>query len=112
MPLHETEKNHVGSGLAMQNHLIDIVGDGTAWASATTLATYQAVNNAKEALATIHETDKPCFQIANRYMATLNAMDIITAADIAAANTTALWRTQFTEDDATFAAGYHGARGR
>lgn len=112
MALHESDKNHVGSGLAMQNHLIDIVGDGTAWASATTVATYQSVNNTKEALATIHETDKACFKQANRYMETLNALDIITTSDIAAANSTALWRTQLTEDDATFASDYHGARGR
>lgn len=112
MPIHEEHQNHVASGLAMQNHVIDLLADGTAWASASTLATYRSVNEAKAALATTHETERVDFLMANRYMGTLSALDIITDADIGAANTTALWRQQFVEDDGSLPAAFNGARCR
>lgn len=110
MPLHESDKNHVARGLAAINHLIDANGGtGTSWSAATNLATFRSTTTTRQALA--HEDQKAGFDVVNRYMGTLHALDIITDSDIAAANTTALWRTQFTEDNPSLAADLRGGRG-
>jgi len=109
---HAEFENHIGSGLGMVNALIDMIGNGTSWASATTLATWQAVNDTKEGLASIHETDKAIFQSANRYGASLNALGIYSNTDIAASNDTATTEARFTAQDGNFPATYHGSRAR
>lgn len=109
MPVHETDRNHIARGLAMINHLIDVVGDGTYLASATNVATFQSTNLTRQAAA--HEDIKASFNIANRYVNNLSAMDIFTDSDIAAGNTTALLRAQFSEDDPTLDITLRGSRG-
>ena len=108
--MHEEYINHVGSGLAMSNHLIDVVGSGTYQASSSTIADFQAANNVKEALA--HECDKASFQPCNRYAFSLNQMGIYSNTDIAASNTTSTWEARFTAQDGSFPAGYRGSRAR
>lgn len=108
---HEEFQNHVASGLSLCcNHLINITGSNTYQASSTNRATWVAANNAQEALASIHETDKAIFQQANRYQQNLSAMGIYNDTDIAASNDTATWRSQFTEHDPTLPAAYTGGR--
>lgn len=111
MPLeHEEWRNHIASGLSIANQLINITGSGTYQAASTNAATYRAANNAQEASAAIHETDKALFQQANRYQQNLSAMGIYDDADIAASNDTTTWRAQFTEDDPSLPAAYTGGR--
>lgn len=112
MAIHEEFRNHIGSGLAMSNALIDMTGDGTYQAASTNVATFQAANNAQELLGSIHVSDKALFQQANRYVVNLNAMDVYNDTDIAASNTTATWEARFTANDPSFPAAYHGARAR
>ena len=112
MAIHEEFRNHIGSGLAMSNALIDIVNDGTYQAASTNVATWQAANNAKELLDSIHATDKALFQMANRYVVNLNAMDVYNDTDIAASNSTSTWEARFTANDPSFPAAYHGSRAR
>jgi len=107
---HEEWRNHIASGLSIANQLINITGSGTYQAGSTNKATYKAANNAQEALASIHETDKALFQQANRYVDNLGAMGIYDDADIAASNDTATWRAQFTEDDPSLPANYTSGR--
>lgn len=109
---HEEFAGFVTSGLGMSNNLIDVTGDGTYQAASTNVATFQAANTAQAALASIHETDKPCFTISNRFVVNLNAIGAYTDAMIAASNSTSTWRSQFTTQDPTLPADYHGARSR
>lgn len=112
MPLaHEEFRNLAGSGLSLCcNQLINITGSGTYQAASTNKATWRAANNAQEALASIHETDKAIFQQANRFVENLHATGIYDDAAIAASNDTTTWRAQFTDDDPTFPAAYTGGR--
>lgn len=112
MPLeHEEWRSHIASGLSLCcNQLINYTGSGTYQSGSTSRATWVAANNAQEASAAIHETDKSLFQQANRYQQNLSAMGIYDDSDIAASNDTASWRTQFTEDDASLPAAYTGGR--
>lgn len=106
---HEEFRNHIASGLSLCcNQLIDISGSGTYQSGSTNRATWVAANNVREAL--VHECDKSVYQQANRYQENLSAMGIYDDTDIAASNDTATWRAQFTEDDATLPADYHGGR--
>lgn len=108
---HEELKNFVGRGLSGWNYLGAITGDYTLWASATDVASWQAVNNAEEAKAKYHETDKPIFRINNRDVDTLNQMSIFTNTDIAATNDQSTGDARFTAQDASFPATYIGGRG-
>lgn len=107
---HEEWRSHIASGLSEANQLIAITGSGTYQSASTNKATYRAANNAQEASAAIHETDKALFQQNNRYLDNLGAMGIYDDSDIAASNDTATWRAQFTEDDPTLPAAYTGGR--
>lgn len=108
---HEEFRNHIGRGLSEANQLIDYVGNGTFQSANTTIAQWKATVRTQMAAATIHETDRALGEIAIRHVDNLNAMGIYDDADVAASNDTATWRAQFTEDDPTFPADYHGCRG-
>jgi len=108
---HEEFRNHIGRGLSEANQLIDYVGSGTYQAANTTIDQWKASNRAQFASATIHETDKALAEIANRHVDNLNAMGIYTNTEVANSNTTATWEAQFTAQDPTFPATYHGSRG-
>lgn len=108
---HEEFRNHVGRGLSEANQLIDLVGNGTFHSADTTVDGWKTTNRAQLAGTTIHECDRALIEIANRHVDNLNAMGIYDNTAVAASNTTALWRAQFTDDDPTFPADYHGSRG-
>lgn len=103
--------NHVGRGLSEANQLIDYVGNGTFQSANTTIAQWKATVRAQFALPAIHECDKALGEIAVRHVDALNAMGIYDDTAVAASNTTATWEAQFTDDDPTFPANYHGSRG-
>jgi hypothetical protein len=108
---HEEWRNHIASGLSLCcNQLGNYTGSFTYQASSTNRATWVAANNAQEASAAIHETDKALFQQANRYQQNLSAMGIYDDSDIAASNDQTTWRAQFTEDDASLPAAYTSGR--
>lgn len=108
---HEEFRNLVGSGLSLCcNQLINYTGSGTYQSASTNRATWVVANNAQEASAAIHETDKALFQQANRFQLNLSACGIYDDTAIAASNDTATWRAQFTDDDPTFPAAYTGGR--
>lgn len=82
------------------------------YASATTVATFQSVNNTKEALA--HEADKAIYRICNRAIDQANQMGIYTDTEITAANSdvssTYYVSSGFQDNDSTLPVKFHGGR--
>lgn len=115
MPLHEDQLPRVAIAFSTVVQTQDITNATSRdeYASATNVATFQAVNATKEALA--HEADKPIYAICNRVVNEANGQAFFTDSDIAAANSdisaTYLMSAQFTEDDGTLPVKYHGSRG-
>lgn len=109
--VHEDLLNRVAPELSTVNQAFAVHGTSAAYASATNVATWQAVNNAYEASAAIHESDKAIFQVANRSISEANQQGIFTNTKIAAANTQALAQAGFTSEDSSLPAGYSGNRG-
>jgi len=108
---HEEFRNHIGRGLSEANQLIDYTGSGTFVSAVTTVDGWKAAVRAQFALPTIHETDKALGEIAVRHVENLKAMGIYGDTEAAASNTTSTWEAQFTAQDPTFPATYHGGRG-
>jgi len=111
MPIHESDVNFVATGLASANHMFDLGVADNAYASATTLALWQAVNSTRQTNAAVHETERSDFDIANRTMATMNAMATFTTTEMAAANTQSLTQDGFVDNDARLAKTFRGCRG-
>lgn len=109
--LHEDLRNLIPVGLSSANHMFDLGVADAGYASATTLALWQAVNTARQNNAAVHETDRAAFEIANRTVATMNAIGAFTTTEMAAANTQALTQAGFTDNEPSLSATYRGSRG-
>lgn len=107
---HEDTFMHVRRGLGEHNKLIDAFG-GTYQAASTTLAIWQAANNAKDVPLTLYEGDRQLVRRANAYTAQLNAAGIYSNTDIAASDTTVTWRARFTAQDGSLPAAYSAGMG-
>lgn len=107
---HIEYQNFVARGLSTANQLIDLMGSGTYQASNTTVAQWKETNRTQFVTAGAHEDQKPLVEIASGLADTLQATSIYGNTEVAASNTTALWRAQFTAQDGSLAADYHGGR--
>lgn len=105
---HESDIMHVRRGLSMSNKLINAFG-GVYQASSTNKATWQAANAAKDAPATLHESDRQLVRRANVYGGQLNDANIYNNTDIAASNDAATWRGRFTAQDGSLAPAFEGS---
>ena len=110
--IHEELVPKVAQLLCAFNALIDVNGNGTDWQNATTVATWQSVNNTnKNNVAVTHESDKAEYDINNRMVQVANDMAIFTNTEITAANSSALIRAGFTDNDGSLSATLRGNRG-
>lgn len=115
MPLHEDLVNRVAihASTIVQAQDITNATNRDEYASATTVALWQAVNTAKELLA--HECDKPIYAIASRCIAEAEGQAIYTTTEMAAANSdisaTYLVSAGYRDNAPDLPVKYHGGRG-
>ena len=109
--VHEDLLSRAAPGLSTMNQFFDVMGADTYQSASTTLALWTAANNAKAALATVHEDEKSLLATANRSITEAIEQGIYTTTKMAAANTQALAQAGFTSEDPTLAAGLRASRG-
>lgn len=111
---HEDQFPHIRAGLGGHNLLINLYG-GTYQSASTTIAGWQGVNTGKQADAALtHEDQKMLVRRLNAYTGlNLSAPSpaIYGNTEVAASNTTATWRQQFTDKDGSLPAAYFNGMG-